>query len=213
MRRTWTLAALFLFGLAAQAHAREIRIDQRSMPVPRDRQVRIEFPVGELTVEASTGPRVTLDLSARCKGRDSDDCRERAERIEVDAEETGGELRIKVKGYPKIHTGGFNLQGVLRLPRELALRVEMGVGEIRISGIEGDLDVDLGVGEADIRTPGRAVRSIEVATGVGDASVMADGGRVRRRSFISSSASWADGRGRSSVNLKVGVGDATVRVD
>jgi hypothetical protein len=213
MRRTWTLAALLTLGLAASVHASEAPIEQLSLAVPRERQVRIDFPVGELRVESSASSRVSFDLTAKCKHWGSDKCEERAERIEVDAEEEGGVLRIKVRNYPKVNSGGFSLRGVLRLPRDLALRVEMGVGELRIVDIEGDLDVDLGVGDADIRTPGRAVRSVDVATGVGDASVLADGARVRRRSFISSSASWDEGRGRSTVNLNVGVGDATVRVD
>lgn len=213
MRRIWTLAAFLVLGLAASARATEIPIDQLSVPVPRDKEVRIDFPVGELQVEPSARSRISLDLTAKCKRWGRDDCEENAERIRIEAEEVGGVLRIRVKNYPKMHSGGFSLHGVLRLPRELALRVEMGVGELRITDIEGDLDVDLGVGEADIRTPGRAVRSVEVATGVGDASVVAGGGRVRRRSFISSSASWDEGRGRSTVSLNVGVGDATVRVD
>jgi len=43
--------------------------------------------------------------------------------------------------------------------------------------------------------------------------VLADGNRVRRRAFISCSADWDQGRGKSTVSLNVGVGDATVRVD
>jgi len=213
MRRTWTLAAVLLLGTAAAAHAAEIPIDRLSLNVPSGREVRVDFPVGEFRVEPATGSKVTFDLTAKCKRWTGEDCEDRTDRIRVETEDAGGVLRIRIKGFPKMNSHGFSLRGVLRVPRDLALRVDMGVGDLDIADIHGDLDVELGVGDADIRTASRAVRSVEVATGVGDASVIAEGHRVRRRAFISSAASWDEGRGQSRVNLNVGVGDATVRVD
>ena len=213
MRRLWTLAAVLLLASAASARAAEIPIDQLTLDVPNGKEVRVDFPVGEFRVEPATGSKVTFELAAKCKRWSGGDCEERAERIRVETEDAGGILRIRIAGFPKMNSHGFSLRGVLRVPRDLALRVDMGVGDLDIADIDGDLDVDLGVGDADIRTASRAVRSVEVATGVGDASVIAVGHRVRRRAFISSSASWEDGRGQSRVSLNVGMGDATVRVD
>jgi hypothetical protein len=93
------------------------------------------------------------------------------------------------------------------------LDLDMGVGDLKVDDIEGDLHVELGVGDADIRASSAAVRSVDVQAGVGDAGVIANGNRVRRHGFIGSTASWDEGRGRSEVRLHVGVGDATVRVD
>lgn len=212
MRRT-LLAALFAVGFAATASAADYPVDQLSLPVPRDREVRVDFPVGGLRVEATDDARVTFDVIARCRSWNRRHCEDRIRRIQVESDEVAGELRITVKGYPKMNSGNLSLRGVLKLPRDLALKVSMGVGELEIRDVEGDMDVDLGVGEASIHTTDRAVRSVDVSTGVGDADVYARGGHVRRHGFISSTASWDEGRGHQSINLSVGVGEGRVRVN
>lgn len=213
MRRPMVLAAVLATVFAATANAADIPIDHVSLPVPSDKTVHLKFPVGSLRVEASSDRQVSFELSGHCRRWWGDDCRDRAERIHIRSESSDGQVDLSVKGYPKMNAGGFELRGVLRLPAELALKVDMGVGEVDIRDIEGDLDVDLGVGDANIHAPDRAVRSVDVNTGVGDADVVARGSRVRRHGFISSSASWDEGRGRSTVSLHVGVGDGTVRLD
>jgi hypothetical protein len=214
MRRPLIVAAVALLGLAPAARAEEIPVDHLSVPVPHGREVRVDFPVGTFQVEASDQNQVVFELNARCRGWWSGRCEDRARRIHIESEDHDGTLRLSVEGYPKMNAGGLNLHGVLRVPRDLALHLEMGVGDLDVRDMEGDLHVELGVGDADIRSPGSAVRSVDVSTGVGDADVRTRrGGAVRRHSFISSTASWDEGRGRSEIHLKVGVGDATVRVD
>ncbi len=213
MRRTWFLAALLVASTAAGARAAEVPIERLTLPVPRDREVRLDFPVGTLRVEAVEGTQVTMELDARCRRRSEERCAERADRVTLHAEDAGGALRIRVEGYPKFAGGGFSLRGVLRVPRDVALRIEMGVGALSVRDVEGGVRADLGVGDADIRVPARAVSSVDVSTGVGDATVVAAGSQTRRRAFVSATASWDEGRGHSRVSLNVGVGDATVRVD
>lgn len=212
MRRTMVLAALCSLGLATAVRAAEYPVDQLSFPVPRDRAVRIEFPVGEFRVETTTGDKIEIELRAKCRGSSSR-CEDRMRNLRVESDDFGGKLRLEVKGYPKGPNSGFSLIGVLRVPRDHSLEVQMGVGELVIEGVEGDLDVSLGVGEARIRTQEGVVRDVDVATGIGDADVRAHTGHVHRRGFIGSTASWDDGRGRASVSLHVGVGEADVRLE
>jgi hypothetical protein len=89
----------------------------------------------------------------------------------------------------------------------------MGVGELDIAGLEGDIDVDLGVGDADIRASRSQASHVSVETGIGDAEIRGGGSGTRSRGFIGSHAMWTDGDGRSAVHLHVGVGDATVRLE
>jgi hypothetical protein len=213
MRRPLVLAACLMVAVPALAAAAptEIPIDRVSLPAGKS--VHLKFPVGDLRVEASTGSKVELEITARCKGWGQDDCEDRARRIHVESDDSGGRTDLEVKGYPKFHAGDFNLRGVLRVPANLDLDLEMGVGDLRVADVEGDLHVELGVGNAEIRAASRAIRSVDVAAGVGDADVIAGGSHVRRHGFVGSTASWEEGRGRSEVRLHVGVGDATVRVD
>jgi hypothetical protein len=211
MRRALILAALCSLGLTAVAHAGKIPIDQLKFPIPRDHKVRVDFPVGEFRIESTTGNSIEFELSAKCKGSEWH-CEDRADDIRVESDDTGGELRLEVKGYHGTNPG-FELIGVLRVPRDHSLEVQMGVGELAIEGVEGDMDVNLGVGEAHIRASQRTFRSVDVASGIGDADVYSRGGRVHHRGFISSTASWDDGPGRSTVTLHVGVGEARVSLD
>jgi len=209
MRRLLLVTAFLVAVPAAVALAGEYPVDHQSYPMPRDRRVHIDFPVGDLRVETTTGDKVEIELSAKCHG--GWDCEDRLRHIHVEADEDGGELRLSIKGYPKT-CANVSLKGVLRVPSDHGLGVEMGVGDLDISGVAGDLEVSLGVGDATIHTDERAVGSVSVAAGVGDADVRTRAGHVRRHGFIGSSANW-DGTGRSSINVRVGVGDANVRVD
>ena len=213
MRRSLVLAAGLSLVLPALALAApgEIPIDRITRPATRS--VHLKFPVGDLRVEASEGPQVELEITARCKGWNHDGCEDDARRIHVETDDAGGRLDFEVKGYPSFHANDFNLRGVLRVPANTDLDLDMGVGDLRVAEVEGDLHVELGVGDAEIRTVGRAVRSVDVQAGVGDADVIASGSHARRHGFVGATASWDEGRGRSNVTLHVGVGDATVRVD
>lgn len=215
MRRSLVLAAglsLVLPALALAAST-EIPIDHVTLPASKSRTVHLKFPVGDLRVEATEGSEVELEITARCKGWGRDDCEDRARRIHVETDDSGGRLDFVVEGYPKFHSGDFNLRGVLRVPARMDLDLDMGVGDLRVADVQGDMRVELGVGNADIRTSSTAVRSVDVQAGVGDADVIARGSRTRRHGFVGATASWDEGRGRSEVTLHVGVGDATVRVD
>lgn len=215
MRRPVFLAAALSLVLPALALAapNEIPIDHVTLPAAKSRTVHLKFPVGDLRVEASDGSQVELELTARCKGWNHRGCEEDARRVHVETDDSGGRLDFEVRGYPNFHSTDFNLRGVLRVPARMDLDLDMGVGDLKVADIEGDLHVELGVGDAEIRTAASAVRSVDVEAGVGDAGVIAAGNKVRRHGFVGSTASWDEGRGRSSVSLHVGVGDATVRVD
>ena len=215
MRRSLVLAASLSLVLPALALAApsEIPIDRVSLPAAKSQSVHLKFPVGELRVEASTGSQVELELTARCKGWNRNGCEEDARRVHIETDHSGGRLDFTVDGYPKFHSNDFNLRGVLRVPAHMDVDLDMGVGDLKVADIEGDLHVELGVGDADIRASSAAVRSVDAQAGVGDAVVIAGGSRARRHGFVGATASWDEGRGRSSVRLHVGVGDATVRVD
>src|SRR6185503_15127457 len=105
----------------------------------------------------------------------------------------------KFKGIPKTESHGLQVSARLLVPRALATRIEMGVGELKVREMHGQLDLDLGVGEVDVRGPEHAYRSARAETGVGDASVRTRAGQVRDRGFIGRSALWDDGAGAGAI--------------
>lgn len=206
-----TLAAALL--VAAPLHAAVLETEAHTFPVSKSHRVRIEFPVGELRVVPRDGSNVRFELRVRCRSHNEARCAELANRLRLDSDDTGGTLHLKLDNYPKWNNKGFTVMGVLHVPPALALKVEMGVGQLEIAGLEGDLDADLGVGEADIRASRARAGSVRVSAGIGDASIRGGGASAERHGFIGSSASWSGGSGRAEVRLNVGVGEATVRLD
>ena len=214
MRRSLVLAACLMLAVPALAVAgTDIPLDHVTLPAPSGKRVHLKFPVGELRVEASTGSQVELTLTARCKGWNRDGCEDDARHVRIESDDSGGQLDFEIKGYSNFHSNDFNLLGVLRVPANTDLDLDMGVGDLKVADVEGDLHVELGVGDASIRTSSRTVSRVDAQAGVGDADIIASGSRIRRHGFVGGTASWDEGRGRSAVTLHVGVGDATVRVD
>ena len=212
MKLALTFAALAALA-AAPAHAVLLTTDPHTYTVTASHRIRLEFPIGELKVIPSDATTVRFDLKVRCRGHSEDRCEELANRLILDSDDIGGTLHLKLHKYPRWNNHGMTVIGTLAVPRALAVDIEMGVGELDISGLEGDIDVDLGVGEADIRASRTQASHVSVETGIGDAEIRGGGSGTRSRGFIGSHAVWTDGGGRAAVRLHVGVGDATVRLE
>ena len=207
-------AAFALTGAsAAAAHGQMLETDTHTFPITKAHRVHVHFPVGQLRVIPTDEPRVQFDIRVRCRSNDTERCEELANQLVLDSHDSGNTLTLRIENYPKWNRKGFTVTGELRVPRAQALRVEMGVGELDIDGLQGDLEVDLGVGDADIRTTRASAAHVSVESGIGDATIRGTGSEVESSRFVGARATWSRGTGKSDVRLHVGVGDATVRLD
>ena len=217
MKLAITLATLAALAgpvvTVAPAHAATLVTDPHVFPVTSKHRIRLEFPVGELRVISTDEPHVRFDIKVRCRNWSDDRCAEMADRLILDSDDTGGTLNLRLHKFPHWNNHGMTVIGMLAVPRALAVDIEMGVGELDISGIEGDLDVQLGVGDAEVRALRSRAGHVSVDTGIGDADIRGGGSGTRSRGFIGSHAVWDEGQGRASVRLHVGVGDASVRLE
>ena len=212
MRLALALATLCVLT-PLTARATVLETEPRTFPVAAHQRVRLEFPVGELKVIPTDESRVRFDLRVRCSFGSEERCERMANRLVLDSDDEGSTLHLKLQKYPKFGNHGMKVMGELRVPRSLAVKIEMGVGELDIDGIEGDLDVDLGVGEAAVRAPRNHAGHVSVETGIGDARIHGGGSDTESHGFIGSRATWSAGSGRSDVRVHVGVGEGTVRLE
>ncbi|MFM7230672.1 MAG: hypothetical protein ACKO3S_01655 [bacterium] len=216
MRKSVALTTIALaLSLATAARAAVLETEPQVFPVGQAKRVHLEFPVGDLRVVPSDGDRVELRLQVRCSRGSVNECNEFANRLVLESRERNGVLRLHLDKFPKWRNNGFSLRGELRVPRQLALSLEMGVGDLDVAGIESDLDVDLGVGEATVSLPRRTASQVHVKSGVGEAAIVGGATGVQRSGVVGSSAKWvaSEGNGRANVKLAVGVGEATVRLE
>jgi hypothetical protein len=202
-------AAMLLW--TTSAGAKEIvRSFRQQIPIGNAEAISLDFPVGEVTVEASTGSQVDLDVKLACNKRSSR-CEEAAKALRLVYNTAGDRLRVEVRNWPKFGgTRGLHVIARISVPRDVPLRAELGVGELNIEGITGDLTADLGVGEVNIVLPKEAVRSVDLDTGVGEASLVADGRHYESSGLVARELNWDRGTGQAEVTVNCGVGEIDV---
>lgn len=207
-----SLAIALAVVLAAPVGADEyLQAEPKTFSLAGAGRIRVEFPVGALTVEGDDGETVRVQVRVECKGDDYEGCKEEARRIRIDHSTSGKVFRLEFSGIRKDWSGHHvSVEAHVLVPRALAVELNMGVGKVAITGIERDLDLELGVGELSVRAAQARFRDAEAEAGVGDATIQTRDGHVRERGFIGHSARWTEGSGTSLIRAHVGVGQASV---
>jgi hypothetical protein len=208
--------ALFAAGCvlagAPFATAETVRRFEERHPTDAIGGVALEAPVGELRITGADVDEVRIAVAVRCP-EDRDRCREAAERVRLAADSTGGQLALAVKGWPDHGDKGMKLALEVEMPRDLALAIELGVGEVEVAGLGDDIEIDLGVGETAVRLFERLVRAVKVDVGVGEARLTVGGHTIEGSGFLGRSIDWTRGHGRARVEVDCGVGEAVVTVE
>lgn len=211
-----TLALLLgaaLLGSVPAAADEVVRTLDRQLSAADVSGIHLDFPVGEVQVDAGTGRQVQVQVRLECDSKRQTRCLEAAKAIEIVSSTSAGGLHVELKGWPKAGTRGLEAHFTVTVPRDLPLKAELGVGEMRIAGLENDLSADLGVGEVSVKMAESAVASVSVDTGVGDANLFAQGRHLESSGLISRELKWHEGHGKAAINVDCGVGEAEVRLD
>jgi hypothetical protein len=213
MRKTaWTLAAALLCSLPAYADNDEVvRRFVKQLPVTDVEQILVDVPVGEVVIEASDDQQVHFEVRLECDERGGA-CEDLAKRIKVSYIRDEGDLTLKVKEWPKTRNDGLEAHVHVRMPRNLPLKAHLGVGEMRIQALEGNVDADLGVGELNITLPAAAVGSVNADTGIGEANLVAAGRRYESSGLIAREIRWSKGTGKARIEADCGVGEIDIRL-
>ena len=177
--------------------------------------IRLVLPIGEVEVRGDGGSEIRADLELRCRRR-RDDCEDRASRVFLDSTREGERVTLAVRGYPKLmRSESLELRGVIHVPADLRLAIDMRIGELRVVDVHTDVRVDMGVGEVRMNLPAASVHGVKLGSGVGDASLRAPQGRIEaeRSLLIGAKLDWRDGTGAANVDVDLGVGEVTVDLD
>lgn len=213
MKKLALLLGAALLGSLPAAADEVVRTLDRQLSAAEASSIHLDFPVGEVQVDAGTGRQVQVQVNLECDSKRQARCLEAAKAIEIVSSTSGGRLHVELKGWPKAGTRGLEAHYVVTVPRDLPLKAELGVGEMRIAGLENDLNADLGVGEVSVKMSESTVASVNVDTGVGEANLFAQGHHWESSGLISRELKWHEGRGKAAINVDCGVGEAEVRLD
>jgi hypothetical protein len=137
-----------------------------------------------------------------------------ADRVEVRSRRAGDRLVVELKGPRFVLRDESGIALTVRVPRGMALAVDMGVGTLGVGGMARDVDLKLGIGEVDLRLAAAAVRNVDVDLSIGEASLEAGGRRtIDAASVFGGGWHWRDGRGASPAKVRLGIGEVAVVVD
>lgn len=210
MKKTALILWAALLWVVPASADEVVRSFRQQIPAANAQKVHLDFPVGQLDVASGDGSQVGLDVKVKCRERTSR-CEEAARGLKLTFDNSGELFRVQIKNFPKWgRSRGMEIVAHITVPRGLDLHAELGVGELTIEGMAGDLDVDLGVGEARIRLPREAVASVDLDTGIGEASLVAAGRRYESSGLVAREINWDKGTGRSKVKVDCGVGEIDV---
>ena len=207
-RMVWVVVGVLALSRPAAAD-HYLQAESRDYPTAGVQELELHFPVGSLQIEGDEGNTIRVAVRVRCKRGSLDDCEERAQQIVIDRHATAGKLRLEVEGLPKRNLGRLEVTVNVLVPRRLATRVEMGVGQLSVTSMSADLDLDLGVGELDVRGVADHYGTARAEVGVGDATIRGQGTRSHERGFIGHTSRW-QGDGSKSIHAHVGVGEADI---
>lgn len=195
------LLSLALFS-APWAFGQSKRVEATNLP---DRPFQVEYPSGsQLNMHLRSGDiRVVGTSSNKISVRVDAKNLEEARRVKVVFDRSDNSGTLRVLGGPKNDT-----QIVVEVPKATGLFVRMPAGQLEISEVTGDKDVQIHAGELILHVGDPADYShvdASVITGDIDAPPFHEDHGGLFRSF------HKDGNGKYKLHAHVGAGDLTLR--
>lgn len=175
------------------------------------RAVTLEVKVGEINVRGSADDRIVLSVRIECEWDDAADCRDRVEDVRIVPSDWGDDLYLGIEGLGFWGSRGVHLEIDLTLPARMPVALEVGVGEVEIADLLGDVTVDLGVGEIDITMDAAAVASVTLDNGIGESRLRYPDGKQDVSGILGGTeVYWDLGAGDHAVKVELNVGEIRV---
>ncbi|WP_306521908.1 hypothetical protein [Rheinheimera sp.] len=99
---------------------------------------------------------------------------------------------------------------LVKIPKGMALDLQLGVGEIDIQAEPADISAEIGVGSFAAEVLLSNYKDVEMSAGVGEVSVKTTE-NVKENSHLVGGDIHFRGHGSANISVEVGVGDAVVR--
>jgi len=157
--------------------------------------VHVRFSVGDIHIRRGDSTKLKLEYTVKSR-------RERnVKEAHVDFDVHGNDATIELHA-PSGGNTAFDIE--LEVPANTNLDVHEKVGDMTIDDIDGDKDLDLGVGDIRVLTPDRnKYRLVKADTGVGDVN---SSGYGETSGWLGKTLKYR-GDGKYELRAHVGVGD------
>jgi hypothetical protein len=159
--------------------------------------LHVRMSVGDLHIRRGDDDKIHLSYTVKSHSeRNVKDAR-------VDFDVRGNDATIE---FHSPYSGNTNFDVELEIPRNTNLDIHEKVGDMTVENIEGDKDLDLGVGDIRVEREPSTYRLIRASAGIGDVS----------SDFSGETSGWLGkslryhGDGKYELRAHVGVGDITL---
>jgi hypothetical protein len=182
----------------------------RTFEIEPGQRVRLQLPVADLRLEVADGNQIKAELLVRCRWQQP--CDEVLSDIDLVSSSTTRRFVVELEGLSRWQSARVGVEGTIVVPRGSDLELDIGVGDVKVHGVERNLEVDLGVGKVKIWPSPTSLKTISLEVNVGEATVLGgDEPAPGRRSFlVGSEVFWDKGPGEARIDVEVGVGEVTL---
>ncbi len=221
-----------LFGGSSITAAGPTRTLKATIDVSNLETMILEAGVGDVNISSGdTGVvTVSVDLEPRRGGIFSSlkAAEKQVQKVELSSEISGTTLELGLENTD--HDRRFEEDWTITIPVSLEVGIDLGVGDVTITGVsgaidlelgvgdavirnfEGPLDIELGVGDITIQGASAVCREVEAEAGVGDVRITVGNHRITGEGFIAHSCDW-EGTGEADIDAETGVGDIRIVLD
>lgn len=214
--RTSLLIASLLFATTAFARDAEHAF-QTAVARGQVQRVLIDIPYGSFTVRNGSSHQLAV---SGIVSRDYDGSRERAWAQKV-VNDTSVEIYVRgaeaivrrkfgksAQSWRAKRFTGIDLR--LEVPPGVDIRFDTSAGEVDLEGNFGDISIEMGAGEIDVRVPRAKVRELNASCRIGEVRTNLGKEIVTREGILPGRTHFFNAEGKAHVNVHVTVGEVDV---
>jgi hypothetical protein len=222
MKTTTALALAFWTTLAAAQEAPEsapppapsnepVRVIESDRSVGAALKLRVDLAIGDVVVRGEDVDRISVRLLIFCdkKPRDRASCDEHARDLAISGSSDGDVLKVGVDGDRNSVSRRLRLRLELRLPKSLAVEVNVRDGQVRVDDLVASTKVEVDQGTIDLTLPEADVEELELKAG-GTARVERGGDLITAKGTLRGELRWKRAGGVVRVKASSALGDVRV---
>jgi DUF4097 and DUF4098 domain-containing protein YvlB len=156
--------------------------------------LHVHMSVGDVHIRRGDSSRIKLEYTVKSTYEKN------VKEASVDFEVKGNDASIEFHAHSGDNT---QIDVELEIPQNTNLDVHEKVGDLRVENIEGDKDLELGVGDIEVSSEHSAYRLVNANAGIGD---IESGGYGETSGWLGKRLKYR-GDGKYELRAHVGVGD------
>ncbi|MFT5788498.1 MAG: hypothetical protein ACI8SJ_000601 [Shewanella sp.] len=125
--------------------------------------------------------------------------------VSIESTVTASEITLMLSEQDNIEQ-----QWIVYLPKQAALSLEVGIGDIEVTGLSSNIDIALGIGSARVEHQ-TSFNTVELDSGIGEVSISEQGKHLAvTENLVAQSYSSKNLSGEATLSVDVGVGEIVV---